>query len=172
MRRRYAAHTPAAPKSVTTAKAAVPIVRVQLIMERTRRFPSNVESPEVAATIIARHLARADREHFVVLMLNAQNGLLGVHTVAVGTLTACLVSVRDVFKAAILANAASIVVGHNHPSGDPSPSPEDIHLTRELHKAGELLDIHLLDHVVVGARGSYVSLKRLGTLNAHTIEPC
>lgn len=83
---------------------------------------------------------------------------------SIGTLNASLVSARDVFKAAILCNAASIVLGHNHPSGDVTPSPEDLHVTEILQKAGKLMDIEVLDHVIIGEEGSYHSLKRSGQM--------
>lgn len=120
------------------------------------------EGPEDIAAVLFDYLEHADREHFVVVMLDAQNGLIGVHTASVGTLTAALVSPREVFKAAILANAASIVVAHNHPSGDPEPSPEDIHVTEVLRRAGTVLEVEVLDHIVVGDGGRFVSLKRRG----------
>lgn len=125
-----------------------------------------MDGPEAVAKVFAEHLKHADREHFVVMMLCVQNRLIGVHTVSVGTLSAALVSPREVFKAAILANAASIVVGHNHPSGDPTPSPEDLAVTKVLRDAGELLDIPVLDHVVIGDGGRYSSLKRMGLFAA------
>lgn len=171
MRRRNAAQSTNQPDTPAVITAAIPIVRVQLVRERTRRFQAIIDTPEAAATVIADYLVRVDREHFVVLMLDTQNGLLAVHTVAIGTLTGCLVSPRDVFKAAILANAASIIVGHNHPSGDPSPSPEDLRVTQTLRKAGELLDIDVLDHVVVGADGKHASLKRMGAFSHGFPEP-
>ena len=107
------------------------------------------------------------RERFVCLMLDAQNGLIGTHTVSIGTLTASLVSPREVFRAAIvLPGVASIVLAHNHPSGDPTPSQEDIRLTRQLAEAGQLLDIRVHDHVILGdgPEAAYVSLADRGNI--------
>ena len=148
--------------------ASFPVFRVRLVRENPGALASRPEmdGPDAVAAVFAEHLKEADREHFVVMMLCVQNRLIGMHTVSVGTLNAALVSSREVFKAAILANAASVVVGHNHPSGDPTPSPEDLQVTRELRKAGELLDIPVLDHVIVGDAGRYVSLKRMGLLSS------
>lgn len=112
-------------------------------------------SAEVYAAFRARFEA-ADREEFLALFLDGKNRLQGFHVVSVGTLTTSLVHPREVFKAAILANAAALIVVHGHPSGDPTPSVEDRAITRRLKEAGELLGIGLLDHVVIGDR-RYVS---------------
>jgi DNA repair protein RadC len=96
------------------------------------------------------------------LGLDTKNGILGIHTVSIGALDRTLVSPREVFKAAILLNAGGIIVGHNHPSGDPDPSIEDRQVANRLHDAGQLLDIELLDSIIIGDRGRWVSLKQLG----------
>jgi DNA repair protein RadC len=98
-------------------------------------------------------MADLDREMFVCLYLDHKNRVDGVHVVSVGSLAASLVHPREVFKGAMLANAAAIIVLHNHPSGDPTPSLEDRTITARLRAAGEILGIVLLDHVVVGADG-------------------
>ena len=110
------------------------------------------------------YLDEEDREHFVSMMLDAKNKVIGIYTVSIGTLCCTVVSPREVFKAAILANAASIIVAHNHPSGDVTPSPEDIQVTATLKQAGKLLDIEVLDHVIVGEDGAFTSLRQLGHL--------
>lgn len=164
MRPRSARHVTTTYESPSLA--SVPVCRVQLVRERTRVLRATIETVEDAAEALAEHLAHEDREHFAILMLDAKNHLLGIHTVAIGVLTGALVAPREVFKAAILANAASIIVGHNHPSGDPTPSPEDHLVTERLRSAGELLDIPVLDHVVVGEWGSFVSIRSTGTLHS------
>ncbi|MBL8048937.1 MAG: DNA repair protein RadC [Chthonomonas sp.] len=136
-----------------------PVVRVRLIRETTT-CQIQLSSPEDAMKICEVFLVEEDREHLIVLMLSAKNDLIGVHTVSIGNLTASIVSPREVFKAAILANACSIILAHNHPSGDPEPSVEDIEVTRVIRLAGELLQIHLIDHIIVGRPGRSVSLKR------------
>lgn len=93
---------------------------------------------------------RADREEFLVVPLDGKNRSLGFHVVSVGTLTASLVHPREVFKIVLLTNAAAIILVHNHPSGDPTPSPEDVAITQRLKDAGEILGIRILDHVVIG----------------------
>lgn len=138
-----------------------PVFRVQLVREKSGQR-TGLDGPEAAAQILGRYLQHADREHFVSLMLDVRNQVIGIHTVSVGSLFAAIVSPREVFKAAILANAAAIIVAHNHPSGDVSPSPEDIQVTKTLKEAGKLLDIEVLDHLIVGGDGAYHSLKQSG----------
>jgi len=102
------------------------------------------------------HFASLDREQFVVVLLDNKNVILGFNVVSVGTINSSLVHPREVFKPAILANAAAVLLIHNHPSGDPEPSAEDKAITRRLKEAGEILGIKLLDHVVIGD-GHFVS---------------
>lgn len=139
------------------------IYRVQLVRETEAKRP-NLDGPNDAAKILRRYLEHEDREHFVTLMLDVKNRVIGIHTVSIGTLNASLVSPREVFKAAILCNAASVILAHNHPSGDLAPSPEDLHVTELLKSAGTLLDIEVLDHVIIGESGAFVSLKQMGHL--------
>lgn len=137
-------------------------VRVRLVRERVGEFgPALCCAGDIAAALGAE-LAALDREHFFALHLDAKNRLVSRELVSIGHLTAALVHPREVFKAAILANAASIAFVHNHPSGDPEPSREDYELTRRLVKAGELLGIPVLDHVVIAAGGRHASLAERG----------
>jgi DNA repair protein RadC len=137
----------------------VPIYRITLVHDGAiaaaqPQFRSSAE----AADVFRRFLGPVDREHFLVAMLDRKNRLIGINTVAIGSLSAAVVHPREVFKPAILSNAASIIVGHNHPSGDPQPSSEDRLLTYKLYKAGQLLGIELLDHVIIGdGTGQYFS---------------
>jgi DNA repair protein RadC len=105
----------------------------------------------------------AQREHFLAFDLNARHQLLRRRLVSVGSLSASIVHPREVFQPAVAGSAAGVIVAHNHPSGDPEPSPEDVAVTRRLREAGELLGIELVDHVVVAGRG-HVSLKARGCL--------
>ena len=116
--------------------------------------------------MLATYLADVDREHFVVLMLDQKNQVLGLHTVSMGSLTASIVHPRETFKAAILANAAAIICGHNHPSGDVQPSSEDRAITHRLAEAGKLLGINVLDHIIIGSAGKYFSFADEGLLGA------
>ena len=98
------------------------------------------------------------------MMLNTKNQVVGLHRAHVGSLNASIVHPRDVMKCAILNNAASIIVSHQHPSGDPTPSREDIEVTKRIVEAGKILGIEVLDHVIVTYTGKHVSLKEKGYL--------
>lgn len=108
-----------------------------------------------------KHYEEADREIFTILMLNIKHKVIGIHDVSVGSLTASVVHPREVFKAACLANAAALIIAHNHPSGDPTPSKEDMNITQNLITAGKLMDIPVLDHIVVGD-DKFISFKQEG----------
>jgi DNA repair protein RadC len=112
---------------------------------------------------ICTDLRHQKKEYFVALLLDTQNGVMRRATIHVGTLTASLVGAREVFREAVRDGASSIIVAHNHPSGDPQPSPEDVQVTRQLLLAGDVLDIPVLDHVVIGDR-EFRSLKRMGLM--------
>ena len=115
--------------------------------------------------LIRSYLTGVDREHFIVLLVNRKNEVIGINTVSVGSLSASVVSPREVFKPAILANAAALICAHNHPSGDPKPSAEDRALTERLYQAGKLLDIQVLDHIIIGdGTTRYYSFADNGTL--------
>lgn len=113
---------------------------------------------------ILGYLKREKREHFVVLMLNAKNVLVRSATIHIGTLTMSVVGAREVFREAIREGASSIIVAHNHPSGDPEPSPEDIDITHKLAEIGRLIDITVWDHIIFGRHG-YVSLRSRGVFD-------
>jgi DNA repair protein RadC len=148
------------------AKKSLPIYRVMLVRERQIPYEQHqLRSSADASRMLATYLADVDREHFVVFMLDQKNRCLGIHTVSMGSLTASIVHPREVFKAAILANAATILCGHNHPSGDPQPSQEDRAITQRLAEAGKLLGITVVDHIIIGSAGRYFSFADEGLLN-------
>jgi DNA repair protein RadC len=120
--------------------------------------PRVIRGPDDVVATLGSKFRSEDREHFLVLLLNARHEVIGKETVSVGSLNASIVHPREVFKPAVLHSAASIVLAHNHPSGDPEPSEEDLSITKRLKEAGELLGIQVLDHVVVASRG-IVSLR-------------
>jgi DNA repair protein RadC len=129
----------------------VPVYRVTLIREAAITAPGpRLRAAAQAAELLRQYLGAVDREHFVVILLDRKNAPIGINTVSIGSLTASVVHMRETFKAAILANAAAILCGHNHPSGDPEPSREDRALTKRLVDAGKLLGIAVVDHVIVG----------------------
>jgi len=122
---------------------------------------ASIRGPEDIAGIFMDEMRHLDREHFKAALLNTKNRILKVVTVSIGSLSASIVHPREILKPAISASAASIVLVHNHPTGDPTPSQEDIQFTQRFAKCGELLGIRLLDHVIIGA-GRYRSLKETG----------
>ncbi len=127
------------------------------------KAPKPVRGPDDVVALIGRKLLAESREHFLVLLLSARHECVAIETVSIGSLNASIVHPREVFRPAVLAAAASIIVAHNHPSGDPEPSEEDVSITRRLAQVGELLGIGLLDHLVIAKRG-VVSLRERGLL--------
>jgi DNA repair protein RadC len=120
-----------------------------------------IHSPADAAALVQYEMAGLTQEHLWVINLDTRNRMLNIEKVYVGSLNSSMVRVGELFKPAIQRNAASIIVVHNHPSGDPTPSPEDIALTKSIVQAGKLLDIELLDHLVIG-QNKFVSMKERG----------
>jgi DNA repair protein RadC len=121
-----------------------------------------IRCPEDAARVAAHFIGDDDREVFFVMCLNTKNEVVAVHRCHIGSLNASIVHPREVFKAAILNNAASIIVAHQHPSGDVTPSKEDVEMTRRLAEAGRILGIEVLDHLVINYKAEYTSLKERG----------
>ena len=122
-----------------------------------------IRTPADALPILEAELRELACERFIALALTTKNSVAAVLPISSGSLNASIVDPRGLFQRAILANCASLILAHNHPSGDPSPSPEDIALTRRLVEAGQLLDIPILDHIVLGYHG-YVSFKERGLI--------
>ena len=122
-----------------------------------------VKNPADAARLLQNDMSYFQQEHLRVLLLNQKNYVINDWRKSLykGSLNSSVVRVAEVFREAIRSNAAAILVAHNHPSGDPTPSPEDIRVTRDLRRAGELLDIELLDHIIIGVQ-SFVSMKERG----------
>ena len=118
-------------------------------------------SPSDVYELLGDRMGHLDREHFVVLLLDTKNHLLGSELVSVGSLDASIVHPREVFKAAVRRSASGVILVHNHPSGDPSPSEADLRSTQRLEEAGRVLGIPVLDHVIIGD-GRFVSLRQSG----------
>jgi DNA repair protein RadC len=144
----------------------IPGFRIALVREAGVKLAErpSLTTPADAARVLAEYIGESDREVFVVAMLTVRHRLIGVHTVSVGCLTSAIVHPRETFRAAILCGAAALVIAHCHPSGDPEPSGEDLALTRRLAAAGTLLGIEILDHLVIGEAGRFVSLRERGIL--------
>ena len=142
----------------------IPVVKVELVRERHLMSEYNrITCSEDVAKLLSVYLAGADREHFVTLLLDTKHKVIGLNTASVGILDASIVHPREVFKPAILAGAQAVIVGHNHPSGDPTPSTNDLQVTKRLVEAGKIIGIDVLDHIVVGHE-SYVSFLERGLI--------
>ncbi len=138
------------------------IVSLKLVKENSFLYPErNVKSPEDAYKLLKQFLLEADREHFVVICLDTKNQPTAVNICHIGSLNASIVHPREVLKPAILSNSASIIVAHNHPSNDPTPSREDIEVTKRLVEAGKIVGIEVLDHLIV-CTDRFISLKEKG----------
>jgi DNA repair protein RadC len=139
----------------------------QRMARELRQDAPLLDTPERVADLLREDTRLCQVEHFQVVLLNTRRKLIRVEPVSQGTLDTILVHPREVFKLAILASASAVVLVHNHPSGDPTPSEADIRVTRDLIRAGQLLKIEVLDHVIIGKRTAgrekdYVSLRELG----------
>ena len=142
----------------------LPRYRVALVREGScLSEQKTIRSPEDVFAIIGQEYENSVVETAMMLALDTKNKVIGVFNISTGSLNASIIHPRDVFQRAILSNAASVILVHNHPSGDPTPSPEDIDLTRKLVEAGRVMDIAALDHVVVG-EGRFVSIKERGVM--------
>jgi DNA repair protein RadC len=140
----------------------VNIVSLKLVRESSLLYQNRaVRSPKDGYELIKQYLGDVDREHFVVVCLDTKNQPTSIQTCHIGSLNSSIVHPREVFKSAILSNSASILVGHNHPSGNSTPSREDIEVTKRLVEVGQLLGIELLDHIVLGDT-EFISLKEKG----------
>lgn len=140
------------------------ILSVQQVRDRSVQYDfKTVTSPERAAKIINAlfNLESAASEYFGILNLSVKQEVNGAHIISQGTLDATLVHPREIFKAAFLNNAASIILFHNHPSGNPQPSNDDIQMTKRIREAGTLLGIEVLDHIIIGDQ-KFCSMKELG----------
>lgn len=149
------------------SKVYVVFGRVVFVKEKGAMYElqKTIDTPDAAykaITEIAKVQEEA-QEVFGILILNTKNKIVAAHEVSRGTLNSSMVHPREVFKPAVLHNAAGIICFHNHPSGDPDPSQDDIAITKRLVKAGEIMGIRILDHIIVGD-GRYVSLREIGVV--------
>jgi DNA repair protein RadC len=121
----------------------------------------NIKDPEAVVKAIRASIKDKAKEHFKLILLNPRNKIIGISTISIGTLNASLVHPREVFKDAIIHSAASVVLAHNHPSGDPEPSEDDLTITKRLIEAGKILGVEVKDHIIVGKNG-FFSFKERG----------
>ncbi len=151
-------------KGIGQAKA----VQILAAVELGRRLSSKqtdtkytIRSPKDAANYLMADMTSLKQEHFVVLFLNIKNQVMHKQTIFVGSLNASIVHPREIFREAVRRSSASIVCAHNHPSGNPAPSPEDIAVTKRLMEAGSIMGIELLDHIIIGDH-QFISLNEKG----------
>lgn len=155
------------PKSVGKNKGFC-WVQTHLVRESGPWYSPIIKTPEDATELVSlvnQHLdlEDADREKFIAIFLDRKGKVNAAEIVSIGGLSSSIAHPREVFKAALLASAASVILVHNHPSGDPSPSNEDIALTKRMKEAGEILGVEVLDHIIIGT-GNFVSLLARGLM--------
>ncbi|KOO52321.1 DNA repair protein RadC [Viridibacillus sp. FSL E2-0187] len=160
----------AAIEEITSVKGIGEAKAIQLLaaIELGRRMSQQriedrytIRSPQDAATYLMADMTALLQEHFVVLFLNVKNQIIHKQTIFIGSLNASIVHPREIFREAVKRSAASLVCAHNHPSGNPAPSPEDIEVTKRIQEAGYIIGIELLDHVIIGDH-QFISLKEKG----------
>ncbi len=149
-----------------TAFETLDVINIQMIRERKLLYNGNsLTMPEQAAEAFCTLLGNPDREFFVAMLLDGKNRINSLHIVSEGSLNQSLVHPRETYKAAILSNAAAIILAHNHPSGDLTPSSEDIDITKRLKEAGDLLGIKVIDHIIIDTdSGNHKSFAEIGLL--------
>lgn len=151
-------------KGIGQAKAVVILAALEIGNRIHQLKPAEryvIRSPEDGADYVMEEMRTLNQEHFVCLFLNTKNQVIHQQTIFIGSLNAAIVHPREIYREAVKRSAASIIVAHNHPSGDPAPSQEDINVTRRLVECGKMIGIELLDHLVIGDR-KFVSLKEKG----------
>lgn len=139
----------------TLSDYQIDVVRIQLVKDRTIFSNQPVSTPDAAIDMIGRELAEWDREAILILNLDSQNRVINLHVASIGTISYSLTTMRELIKSSILSNASSMIVMHNHPSGDVSPSVEDIDITGNIVAVGKLMGIEVLDHIIVGSYPSF-----------------
>ena len=153
-------------EGIGPAKIATLLASIELGLRLAKNPSANkytIRTPEDVANYAMPRLRYEKREHFAILLLDTKNHVMSFPDISIGSLNASIVHPREVFRCAISSSASSIVLVHNHPSGDPTPSREDIQITKRLVEAGKIIDIEILDHIIIGDN-KYTSLKEQGML--------
>lgn len=130
---------------------SLPVYRLKLVKDRRVKYPFQVNNNAQASAVFLSYLGGEATEHLAVLLLDGQYNFLGISTVAIGGLAGITLHVRSIFAHVITGRAHSFIVGHNHPSGDPSPSDMDISFTRDMKEASHIMGIEMLDHIIVSS---------------------
>lgn len=145
-----------------TPRKRVSIIRTIAVKEKTILYGNRRINDAKSAAELGHLLVKdADKEHLIVCCVDSKNQPVSLETVAIGSSNQCVVGVKEVFKNAVLSNASSIFLFHNHPSGDTTPSQEDILITNRIRESGVLLGIHVLDHIILGGEDKYTSMAEL-----------
>jgi DNA repair protein RadC len=147
------------PAKATKLKASMEIAN-RILASNPNQKPK-ISSPDDITNLIGLEMSLLEQEQLRIVLLNTRNEVIGIRTLYQGTTNQAQVRIAEVFRDAVRANAVAIIVVHNHPTGDPTPSSADIELTRSMFEAGEMLEIKVLDHMIIG-HGRHVSMKRLG----------
>lgn len=151
-------------KGIGEAKAVQLLAAVELgrrLAQKQVESRFTIRSPQDAATFLMPDMSSLQQEHFVALFLNVKNQVLHKQTIFIGSLNSSIVHPREIFREAVKRSTASIICAHNHPSGNPTPSPEDIEVTKRLQEAGYIIGIEVIDHVIIGDH-QFISLKEKG----------
>ena len=152
-------------------RTKIDIVKIQMVRDGTFDYGKKaIKGPQDLADLGFQFIKNADREIFLLVCLNTRNHINCIHVVSIGTVNTALVAPREVLKTAILSNASSVAFIHNHPSGDPDPSQDDIQITNRLVECGKLFGIELIDHVIISDDGKYESFKEKGLIS-HASNP-
>ena len=153
------------PEAARQRRSALKVVNVRLVKEPSLYSTERIQTPDDAIRVIADELKAYDRECFCILNLKTDGKPINLNVVSIGTLNSAMVDPSEVFKSAILANSAAVICVHNHPSGNPQASQEDIVTTKRLIRAGQLLNIPVQDHIIVsGESGETHSMRREGLM--------
>jgi len=151
-------------KGIGVAKGVTLLAAIELGRRIRQYVPEDryiIRSPKDGANFVMESMRHLNQEHLIVLFLDTKNRIIHKQTIFIGSLNASIVHPREIFREAVKRSAASIICVHNHPSGDPTPSQEDIQVTKRLVEAGKIMGIELLDHIIIGNQ-KYVSLKEKG----------
>ena len=152
------------PSDATEITERLTRYRLELVEEDSAaRLPASaLDRPEPAAEWCSHQLSNRPSEHMLALYLTTRQTAIGWAIVSIGTLNRAAVEPRPILQMGLALNAAGFILSHNHPSGDPSPSPEDLAFTRRMHEAGDIVGVRLVDHIVIGSPGRWVSLRQRG----------
>jgi DNA repair protein RadC len=153
-------------KGLIKVETIYEVVKIKQVLSEITNplLETKISSPDSALELARHFIGDEDREVFLVMCLNTKNQITAVHRCHIGAIDACIVHPREVYKSCILNNSKSLIVAHNHPSQDISPSTEDFKVTDRLKSAGDILGIELLDHLIVNDKGDYYSFREKGRL--------